>query len=214
METEIIYNEDGTVNVEATVQEIKDEVAKIDERCEREQKVIDAFKDVVKDVEGLDFPEITDAARMLLAALKEEKTVVTLKPYNPEEDEEKTADLFYWMKNAYRDDEQLIVGIIIDLFYYDDCSDYSKYFVGGRFVYNADILDEEDDYDEEKQIIKRKAKFEKKYDYMYDSTRYDVLLNRGLEYLEPNKLQEMLGNEKQENSLSLVRVKKDCLEIK
>lgn len=91
--------------------------------------------------------------------------------------------------------------------------DYSRYFVGGRFAYNAaDILvdsdyDDYDDYDEEEQIIKGKAKFEKKYDYMYDSTRYEVLLHRGLEYLDPNELQEMLGNERQEKALSLVKTR-------
>ena len=88
--------------------------------------------------------------------------------------------------------------------------DYGKYFIGNRFAYDVtDILEgsDYDDYDEEEQIIKGKSKFEKKYDYMYDSTRYDVLLHRGLEYLDPNELQEMLGNETKEKTLTLVKTK-------
>lgn len=91
--------------------------------------------------------------------------------------------------------------------------DYSRYFVGNKFTYNiADFLEESDyndydNYDEEEQIIKGKAKFEKKYDYMYDSTKYDVLLHRGLEYLDPNELQEMLGNETKEKALTLVKTR-------
>lgn len=88
--------------------------------------------------------------------------------------------------------------------------DYSKYFIGNKFAYNVeDFLEESDfdDYDEEEQIIKGKSKYEKKYDYMYDSTKYDVLLHRGLEYLDPNELQEMLGNETKEKTLTLVKTK-------
>ena len=40
-----------------------------------------------------------------------------------------------------------------------------------------------------------KDKFAKKYEYMYDSKRYDVLLHRGLEYIDSKELQEMLGQE-------------------
>ena len=88
--------------------------------------------------------------------------------------------------------------------------DYSKYFIENKFAYNVtDFLEESDfdDYDEEEQTIKGKSKFEKKYDYMYDSTKYDVLLHRGLEYLDPNELQEMLGNETKEKALTLVKTR-------
>lgn len=89
---------------------------------------------------------------------------------------------------------------------------YSKYLIGNRFAYNsAGILVENDygDYDDgaEKQIVRGKAKFEKTYDYMYDSTRYDVLLHRGLEYLDSNELQEILGNEIKEKTLTLAKKK-------
>lgn len=88
--------------------------------------------------------------------------------------------------------------------------DYNKYFIGNKFAYNVtDFLEETEfnDYDEEEQIIKGKAKFDKKYDYMYDPTKYDVLLHRGLEYLDPNELQEMLGNKIKEKALTLVNTR-------
>lgn len=40
---------------------------------------------------------------------------------------------------------------------------------------------------------------------MYDAIRYEVLLHRGLEYIDPVELQEMLGNKKQEKQLTLAR---------
>lgn len=51
------------------------------------------------------------------------------------------------------------------------------------------------DYDEipEKGI---KDKFKSKYDYMYEANQYEILLNRGLEYLNTDELKAMLGKEK------------------
>ena len=74
--------------------------------------------------------------------------------------------------------------------------DYSRYFVNGRFVYNPedDYMDDEyDEYDDFSYTQGIKAKFEKKYNYMYDSQKYDVLLHRGLEYYDPEELQMMLN---------------------
>ncbi len=87
---------------------------------------------------------------------------------------------------------------------------YNKYFIGNKFAYNAaDILSENeyDDYDSEEQIIKGKEKFEKKYDYMFDSTKYDVLLYRGLEYLDSGKLREMFESGIKGKALILVKKK-------
>lgn len=76
--------------------------------------------------------------------------------------------------------------------------DYSQYFVGGNFIYNPDDF-LEDEYEEdafEEQINRGKEKIKKKYEYMYDSKKYDVLLHRGLEYVDSQELQEMLGQKK------------------
>lgn len=89
--------------------------------------------------------------------------------------------------------------------------DYSGYFIGKRFIYDStdvltsDCYDDYLDYDEEEQIIKGKSKFEKKYDYMYDSVKYNVLLCRGLEYIDSNELQKMLEKEKKEKTFTLVK---------
>ena len=59
--------------------------------------------------------------------------------------------------------------------------DIACYFINNRFVYNPDE-DIEDEYDDD--CVSSRSKFEQKYDYMYDSLRYSVLLHRGLEFLE------------------------------
>ena len=65
--------------------------------------------------------------------------------------------------------------------------DYSRFFVGNRFVYSEDdMLDEEDS--EEEIFATVKEKFQRKYDYLYDSTLYEMLLRRGLEYDEDLQL--------------------------
>lgn len=79
--------------------------------------------------------------------------------------------------------------------------DYTRYFEGNTFVYNSDdLIDEYDDEYEQEQIFKGiKSKFERKYDYMFDERIYELLLHRGLEYIDPIEFQEMLGNSKQNN---------------
>ena len=67
--------------------------------------------------------------------------------------------------------------------------DYSQYFVGNRFVF-----DEEDEYDEE-EIVSVKDKHMRKYDYLYESSLYEFLLHRGLEYLSKEELMSALGKE-------------------
>lgn len=77
---------------------------------------------------------------------------------------------------------------------FNDDDDYTKYFVGNKFVYNFnkykedDFEDNYDDYYDDYEINFQKGikeKFIKKYDYMYNSKLYDILLHRGLENLEP-----------------------------
>lgn len=67
--------------------------------------------------------------------------------------------------------------------------DYSQYFVGNRFVF-----DEDDELDEE-EIISVKDKHMRKYDYLYESSLYEFLLHRGLEYLSKEELMSALGKE-------------------
>ena len=55
--------------------------------------------------------------------------------------------------------------------------DYSQYFVGNRFIF-----DEDEELDEE-EIVSVKDKHMRKYDYLYESSLYEFLLHRGLEYL-------------------------------
>lgn len=69
--------------------------------------------------------------------------------------------------------------------------DYSKYFSGNKFNYNPDdYLDDEEEYSSKST----NKKVEEKYNYMYDAQKYDVLLQRGLEYIDYDELQTMLGN--------------------
>lgn len=68
--------------------------------------------------------------------------------------------------------------------------DYSRYFVGNRFVF-----DEEEELDEEDEVISVKDKHMRKYDYLYDSDLYEFLLHRGLEYLSKEELMSSLGKE-------------------
>lgn len=86
--------------------------------------------------------------------------------------------------------------------------DYTQYFNGGGIIYNTedfqyDYEDNEDNYEQFSNA--NKTKFEKKYDYMYDAIRYEVLLHRGLEYIDSAELQKMLGSNKQEKPKTLVR---------
>lgn len=67
--------------------------------------------------------------------------------------------------------------------------DYSRYFVGNRFIF-----DEEDEFDEE-EIVSIKDKHMRKYDYLYESSLYEFLLHRGLEYLSKEELMNALGKE-------------------
>jgi 16S rRNA (adenine1518-N6/adenine1519-N6)-dimethyltransferase len=65
---------------------------------------------------------------------------------------------------------------------------------------------DEDDY-EEFEVKRPTSKYDKKYDYLYDSKLYDVLLNRGLEYIDPNELQEMFGNNKKQEYQKVLKRK-------
>ena len=65
--------------------------------------------------------------------------------------------------------------------------DYSRFFVGNRFVYSEDDMLDEDE-NEEEIFASVKEKFQRKYDYLYDSALYEMLLRRGLEYDEDLQL--------------------------
>lgn len=73
-----------------------------------------------------------------------------------------------------------------------DYDDISTYFVNGKFVMPSDD-DSQDEYELEEEQATIKSKFAAKYDYMYDQTQYDVLMHRGLEFIDPVELQTMLG---------------------
>lgn len=87
--------------------------------------------------------------------------------------------------------------------------DYTQYFRGGKLSFDpSDYLDEDyDEYDDEFSVPSSKSKFEKKYEYMYDSQQYDVLMHRGLEYLQPSELQQMLGKSQDVKQLCLSKHK-------
>ena len=79
----------------------------------------------------------------------------------------------------------------------ENLNDYTNYFVGNHFVYHSDFeYEDEDDYEYEYDDVLegQKLKFQKKYDYMFDSTQYNVLLHRGLEKVDPEELNVMLGS--------------------
>ena len=63
-----------------------------------------------------------------------------------------------------------------------------------NYFQNSNFMDSDyQDFEYRKKTSR--DKFAKKYEYMYDSKRYDVLLHRGLEYIDSKELQEMLGQE-------------------
>lgn len=85
----------------------------------------------------------------------------------------------------------------------EDFIDFSRYSINEKFIY--DELDDEYE-DETDDLNYYKSKFQKKYDYMYDDKQYNVLLHRGLEYIDSENLQQMLGKEhKKEKKLVLTR---------
>lgn len=87
----------------------------------------------------------------------------------------------------------------IDYFEYEDSMDFD----------NPDDLSEDDEdfsedgedfFKSEMRKATKVSKFLKKYEYMYENKRYLALLNRGLEYINPDELQIMLGNSIQSSS--------------
>ena len=66
------------------------------------------------------------------------------------------------------------------------------------------FFDEDEDFDDEYER-RPVSKYDKKYDYLYDSRIYDTLLNRGLEYLDPEDLQKMFKGEERGIQYSLKR---------
>lgn len=77
---------------------------------------------------------------------------------------------------------------------YED--DMERYFKNSRFGYIPTFDSSyEDEFAEDPEVLLRsKSKYEKKYDYLYDSRAYAVLLHRGLEHIDPLELQAMLKN--------------------
>ena len=78
----------------------------------------------------------------------------------------------------------------------DPMEQYRRYKETGRLDSDFDSYDDEDyDLDENFMPVKRvhvKEKYMRTYDYLYDMTRYDALLHRGLEYLEEDELKDRL----------------------
>lgn len=78
--------------------------------------------------------------------------------------------------------------------------DVETYYVNGRLYYGFKD-NYEDDYDddyEDDNVIKKQSqsKFERKYDYMYDATIYNLLLHRGIEYIDPVLLKQYINGDK------------------
>ena len=64
-------------------------------------------------------------------------------------------------------------------------------------AYDYEDYDDYEDYEEE-PIVHVKEKHKKIYDYLFDSIKYDVLLHRGLEYLNETELQARLSGKEPE----------------
>lgn len=77
--------------------------------------------------------------------------------------------------------------------------DQSKYMIGNRIDLNKyDESYEDDDYIDEEELreeilLKVNKKHLHKYDYLYESTRYNYLLNRGLEFEDPEVVNAILN---------------------
>lgn len=77
----------------------------------------------------------------------------------------------------------------------DPMYQYRRYKETGRLDSDFDYEDEEFDLDENFMPVRKnhvKEKYQRTYDYLYDMTRYDALLHRGLEYLEESELKDRL----------------------
>lgn len=75
---------------------------------------------------------------------------------------------------------------------------YDDYLINGRFDFARYEMDQEenldDDYEDEEEIFtKSNKKHEQKYEYFYDDTKYKVLENRGLEFLDQDKLYQVMN---------------------
>ena len=72
---------------------------------------------------------------------------------------------------------------------------YRLYLQTGRLDFNEYEEDDYSDLDENFMPAKKvyiKEKYKRNYDYLYDMTRYDTLLHRGLEYLSEDEFQDRL----------------------
>lgn len=69
-----------------------------------------------------------------------------------------------------------------------------QYLLENQMLDTEDVPDEDDDVEEE-ETLSVKEKFEKKYDYMFDITRYEALMHRGLERISDEELHRMLNGE-------------------
>lgn len=87
---------------------------------------------------------------------------------------------------------------------------YRDYLRMGR-INSYDDYDDYLDDEEEEEIRSRvyiKDKHKKIYDYLYDSTKYEALLFRGLEYLDEDELQVRLNGEEIESHSKAKRLVK------
>ena len=77
----------------------------------------------------------------------------------------------------------------------DPMYQYRLYLQTGRLDFNEYEEDDYSDLDENFMPAKKvyiKEKYKRNYDYLYDMTRYDTLLHRGLEYLSEDEFQDRL----------------------
>ena len=82
---------------------------------------------------------------------------------------------------------------------FDRRMDERDYRVGRNITIDEDYFEE--DYEE---VIRPQRKYDSKYDYMYDATRYNALLIRGLENYSRDELQDLLKTGyKEEKTLKL-----------
>lgn len=80
----------------------------------------------------------------------------------------------------------------------DSEKSYDDYLINGRFDFARYEMDQEenldDNYEDEEEVFtKANKKHEQKYEYFYDDTKYKILENRGLEFLDQDNLYQVMN---------------------
>ena len=79
---------------------------------------------------------------------------------------------------------------------------YEDYLSNGSFdiaSYEEDMYGIDEEEAAEEMFMKMNKKYQHKYDYLYDATRYDILLRRGLEFIDPQELYAALNPQTSED---------------